>query len=1201
MNKRLAIDNILRHLWVLLVATAVMLIGVSLSGYRGPDMASVAARKFEKKICRRMELLDRHMTEVMEGDHNDWAYVRNLPEDMVIYRYVNDSLQSWCNQFTLDNDDISRRTYVKRFMNLRYNIVSPLIEVGPEISYMNIGPSWYLVKAITDDSGCKVIGGLEIRNTQMGKALNKVNPRLGLSDRFAIYPITYSGGDPVRVNGVPLIKVVQENAKVMPMQPIPSVIWIAVFMILGSILFYLLYHRRLVDMIVSIAGASIFLLSFYIFGKGLSSSDTLFSPAIYADGQVFYSLGALIIFNLWILMTVSCMYLCRVQLVRMLNKPHTDRRMAIYSAGIITGIIGIAVHIHLSFKSIIANSNIPLELYRLINLSWFSVWVYLSYLSLFLALVILIHLMSPVLRKYFGIRYNIFSKSGRVVMSLIAAVYLVAVLSFLGLKREESRIDILAGRLAIDRDLSFELQLRSAEKAIANDPVIPQLILVDRDYRIILNRITENYLRRVTNDYNIDLYMFRDGETDPAVLEYFNDRVHGGVAIADSSRFIYSRGLTGRARYTGLFTYYNKNLGVAHLLLGIESKADKEGRGYAAILGNTGSNTMTVPLRYSYAKYFENKLASFHGDYAYPTLYTGRFATEASGYGNDILKMDEYIHFIRHISDTETIIISRRTYGAMRYIVAICMLALLANAVFWLPGLRHRKPSMFDNNYYKQRINGVLLFSLVSTLIIMTVISVMFIYRRNETNIMNLITDKIGTIQSLVEATGRHFKGPEEFATQEYSGTLSDIGNYTKSDISLYTTDGKVFKSTFSEVFERMAIGSRLNQDAYRNIMYNHKRYFIHKEKVGSHDFYSMYAPVFNDSGKMLAIICAPYTDSGLEFRNDALFHTVFIITAFFILLLLTRIISTHVVNKMFGPLVEMGRKMGSAGEGGLEYIFYERDDEIASLVKSYNRMVHDVSESSKQAAQIERDRAWSEMARQVAHEIKNPLTPIKLQIQRIIRLKSKQAPGWEEKFDQIAPVILDSIDALTDTANEFSNFAKLYNEPHVLIDLHQLISDEISLFDDKEDISFQYFGLQGASTMGPKPQLTRVIVNLLTNSIQAIENAHREAAEAILAGTVMPLDSMSAADGAKGRIFVALRNSAKDGFYDIVVEDNGPGVKDENRSKLFTPNFTTKSSGTGLGLAICRNILERCGGEISYSKSFTLGGACFTVRLPKA
>jgi nitrogen fixation/metabolism regulation signal transduction histidine kinase len=249
--------------------------------------------------------------------------------------------------------------------------------------------------------------------------------------------------------------------------------------------------------------------------------------------------------------------------------------------------------------------------------------------------------------------------------------------------------------------------------------------------------------------------------------------------------------------------------------------------------------------------------------------------------------------------------------------------------------------------------------------------------------------------------------------------------------------------------------------------------------------------------------------------------------------------------------------------------------------------MVHDLSESTKQVAQVERDKAWSEMARQVAHEIKNPLTPIKLQIQRIIRLKSKNDPKWEEKFDSIVPVIMDSIDGLTETANEFSTFAKLYSEEPVVINLDRLAMDQIALFDDKDEISFQYMGLQGATVLGPKPQLTRVFVNLLTNSVQAITNQQNE-------------DISKGKEPKHGQVTVSVRNSSKEGFLDIVVEDNGPGVKDENRGKLFTPNFTTKSSGTGLGLAICKNIIERCGGDIQYSRSFVLQGACFTIRIPK-
>ena len=122
---------------------------------------------------------------------------------------------------------------------------------------------------------------------------------------------------------------------------------------------------------------------------------------------------------------------------------------------------------------------------------------------------------------------------------------------------------------------------------------------------------------------------------------------------------------------------------------------------------------------------------------------------------------------------------------------------------------------------------------------------------------------------------------------------------------------------------------------------------------------------------------------------------------------------------------------------------------------------------------------------------------------------------------------------------------------------------------------------------LAPKPQLIRVFVNLITNAVQAIEIQQKE-------------DRENGKEVTGGTIGIFIRNSMKDGYYDIVFEDNGPGVKDENLGKLFTPNFTTKSSGTGLGLAICRNIVEKCNGTITYQRSFVMKGACFTVRLPK-
>ena len=282
-------------------------------------------------------------------------------------------------------------------------------------------------------------------------------------------------------------------------------------------------------------------------------------------------------------------------------------------------------------------------------------------------------------------------------------------------------------------------------------------------------------------------------------------------------------------------------------------------------------------------------------------------------------------------------------------------------------------------------------------------------------------------------------------------------------------------------------------------------------------------------------------------------------------------------VSRIFRPITELRRKMTVTDVDHLEPLEYEQEDEITPLVQAYNRMVQDLGESSRRLAQVERDKAWTDMARRVAHDLKNPLTPIKLQLQMLMRMKDSGNPAWQERFDEVASTVLYHVDLLADSADQFSTFAKMYDQKAERLDLDVLIRQEVDLFNSREDISLEYFGLPESFVQAPRPQLTRVVVNLITNAIPAVDGNEGEK-----------------------RLVVSLRNAVEDGFYDIVVEDNGPGVDQENQDKIFTPDFTTKTSGSGLGLAICRRIAEHCGGTISYSKSFALGGACFTVKYPK-
>lgn len=1154
---------------------------------RRSDFSDFAAKRFTSVVNKRFDKLESYMNTALATSPADWLNLKGIPEDMVVYRYAGDSLQSWCNQFSLDNDDIADRMVVQRFANLRYNLISPLSEADTTVKFMNIGPKWYLVKALFGKGGSRIIGGLEIRNTLDSRSINGVNPKFRLSDRFSLQPISYSGGSVISVNGYPLMKIIQETTRVMPILPDTTMVWVSVtFMILG-IMLYLHFNRSRKVLRLAVVALTLIFLAFYLFGYGMQGSSSLFSPTIYADGPMLYSLGAVLIINLWLILLFFSTYMVRRDILEYVFEKNTRHRASFMIGATVAFCILLLVYITFTFRSLILNSNIGLELYKITQLGRYTLYIYVSYLTLISVIPMGLQMIRVPVHRLTGLKYNMASRFGRTAFSVFCAVYFMSMFSILGREKEFSREEIWMNRLSIDRDLGLELQLRGIEKVIEADNSIPEVIFTTRDYRVILNRITETYMSRISKDYDVSLYIYKDKTSDPQMLKFIDERILNGKPIASDSRFRYSRNMNGRAQYAGMFVYYTPDKGSVRMLLGINSKADREERGYSFILDSGTPGSVTIPPLYSYAKYIDGKLVSYKGDYPYPTILSGQFKEDGRDPDHNRIASGSYVHFFNHVSPEEVVILSRPRISILQYILSASIVCLLT--YFWISlcCLRRKRRGDFEKNYYKSRVNTVLFLSMLMTLVTMSVIMVFFVYKRNDANVMRLMSSKISTIQSLMENKTRALHSFRDMPANEMSAIIDNIGDYTRSDITLYSPGGKVFNTTAPEIFENMIIGSRTNDEAYRNIMYNNKRYYIHKESLGGKSFYTMYAPIFNDEGKVMAILSAPYTDSGLSFKTDAIFHSVFVMTVFFILLIITRFFTTRVVDKMFRPIIDMGRKMVYARTAGLEYIIYDKEDEISGLVRAYNLMVHDLSESSKQVAQVERERAWSEMARQVAHEIKNPLTPMKLQIQRLIRLKSKNDPSWETKFDDISRLVLDSIEVLTDTANEFSTFAKLYTEEMVPIDLDRMASDQISMFDDKDNITFQYFGLKDALVMGPKPQLIRVFVNLLTNAVQAIENQQTE-------------DMEAGREPKHGQIILSVRNSSKEGFYDIVVEDNGPGIKDENRNRLFTPNFTTKSSGTGLGLAICRNILERCGGEISYSRSFSIQGACFTIRFPK-
>lgn len=1012
--------------------------------FPGSSDTAGQARRVERRLQKRLALLE---TYVSRGPS-----AGKLPPDMVIYRYVDDSLYAWSNQFPVRNDDIHRSIRIERLSGYRSALDTPLADLPDSFRLVSLGPKWFLIRAQRSGPATR-LEGLELDNV-----------RLGLGDRFSIRPLATSGGSVVQVAGKPCFKILCDNVRE------PGAIGARK----GGWAVLLLYPLSL----------ALFLLSL-----GLHLA-----------------------------------------------------RLRVPLAVVLPAVVLIAGYSFLALRSLILDAGVSLELYKFGELNSRTLLSYAAFLLLFCCIPLLLS----------SARLPVLGLRARLAWALAAGLYLMLATALLGFRKEQEKVSLWAERLSVERDSTLESQLQQVEEAIALDPVIAEFSLTDAGPELIRNRIAESYLPRISPIYRIRVMALPPGSVNPAGRRLLRSVLSSGKQIAGQSRFLYTI-RDGQASYDGVFSYAGERPGeVSFVLVEVEPVAGVRSRGYARLLGLSETEGVQMPGFYSYARYDAGRMIYCQGSYAYPTAIDGDFSDRGG-----------YLHFLNHVAGGDAlIVISRPRISSLNYVFSTLFLSVLMFLLLSLFPFGRKKVDRRD--YFRTRINWVVMLSLTVTLVVMAVVSVFFVYRRNEVNQQGLLADKVLMLQRMVRQSGGSLPVALERAAAE-AGV----------DLTLYAPDGKLVASTAREVFDRLLAGCRMNETAFDQIVHQKRRYFTQREVLAGRDYMALYAPLLDADGKLVGVLCSPHTERSYDFVREAMMHLMAILTVFIILLILARVMVMGMLDRIFHPLLEMGRRMVRAGSGALEPIEYDREDEISSLIKAYNDMVQQLEESRATLAQAERDKAWSAMARQVAHEIKNPLTPMKLQLQRIIRLKEKGGDQWQEKFDEMAAVLLEHIEILTQTANEFSDFAKLYVQEPVRMDLNRLLEDEIAMFDGREGVEFSYFGLEGAEISGPKPQLTRVFVNLINNSVQALEGVP------------------------DAKVVVSLRKSAREDALDIVFEDNGPGVSEENRDRLFTPNFTTKNGGTGLGLAISKSVLERCGASITYSRSFTLGGACFTICYP--
>ena len=385
---------------------------------------------------------------------------------------------------------------------------------------------------------------------------------------------------------------------------------------------------------------------------------------------------------------------------------------------------------------------------------------------------------------------------------------------------------------------------------------------------------------------------------------------------------------------------------------------------------------------------------------------------------------------------------------------------------------------------------------------------------------------------------------------------LSDIHNL---DLNLFDLDGKLLISSKPGIFEKRNIPDEVNPLILQRLANGDVR-IIEEKDLKNSDYYLAYWHFSDLEGRPIAITNVPYFDARNDSREDLedfLGDLILIYLGLFIAaLVLAWILSGYIAQS----LQRIGAKMKDVDLAKKnEPLEWHSNDEIGQLVNEYNRMLAAAEKSTADLAKSERESAWREMAKQVAHEIKNPLTPMKLRIQHLQKAHNEGAEDWDEKFKLTADSLINQIEVLTNIANEFSTFAQMPTAKHQLVNLSYVIEDAIETFSAQtKNTTIVYIkSLKNSEIIADKDQLLRVFNNLIKNALQAIP-AEKE-----------------------GRIEIFEKNYK--GMLKIEVKDNGTGIIKEAQESIFVPNFTTKTKGMGLGLAMVKKIIENLGGQIWF------------------
>lgn len=774
------------------------------------------------------------------------------------------------------------------------------------------------------------------------------------------------------------------------------------------------------------------------------------------------------------------------------------------------------------------------------------------------------------------------------VISMLAIIsfYAAYILKSYADKNELNERKALAEIIADDRDESAEFEYRIVAEELQRSKFLIPYFTENFSQKKLNNDLESGPFKRLKSDFDLSFYLFK---RDRSLVEDFkNYEVKGydrfietiresGQKVEGNSQIYYIQDYRDKLTYIGhLFITAGDSLH-GHLFTEMRSKKFPEEIGLPSLLLEKPLKFSDQLKHYSVAKYVDNKLVNRKGDYSYPLNSEGLNAEN-----NELFIQDKYEHFLFQSDNKHKIVISKQVDSGYVLFTSFSYVLILFSALVLIPiGYEQLQKGIdFKISKLNVRIQFVLVTLVLITLISFAIGAGTFVEDQFVKNNIELIKEKTASVKTEVESKLKDEKVLRTELSDYLEYLLKKFSNIFITDINLYTLEGDLLASSQPKIYSRGILSKKINPEAFKQMFYLDKSEFVNQEEIGAMTYLSAYAPLYNKNGEKLAFLNVQYLSKQDELENQISGFLIAIINITVLMLALSILLAIVVSNRLTLPLKYIQESLKNIQIGSASKpIQYDGTDEIGELVKEYNKKVEELQMNAEQLAKSERESAWREMAKQVAHEIKNPLTPMKLSIQHLKRSINLADDDSKEKLDRITQSLIEQIDALTQIANEFSNFAKMPKATESENDLIEILRNAVTVFKDDEEYTLrvQFDDKKQAPIWADKDLLLRVFNNLIKNASQALKQIEDEDADKI--------------------IEIDFEETVS--HYVVAIRDNGPGISDSLKDKIFVPYFTTKSTGTGLGLAMSKQIIESHNGKIWFETAHEVG-TTFYIMLPK-